>query len=187
MLLLLAETPDDTLLMARLAAGDSSALGPIHDRYRRRVAAFLLRVEPMLPHDQVDDLIQDVFLTLWETAPRYRDEGKLLAWIFGIATRRARGAARRIWIRRTLLRRHEEAVPHASPEPDMEDRLSANAEIEQALSSLGLKFREVLILHAVEGLSGPKIAAALGIAENTVWTRLHRARREMARALGRSS
>lgn len=175
---------DDAALMVRLAAGDPQALGPLHARYRRRVAAFLLRANTRLAADEVDDHVQDVFLTLWETAPRYQEQGRLLAWLFGIAVRRVRAAQRRTWLRSVLLREHGGSYPGmAAPGPELSDRVEAAARVQRALSSLSANFREVLLLHTVEGLSSTEIAFALGIAEKTVWTRLHRARKQMMVAL----
>lgn len=177
-------TADDAALMVRLAAGDASALGPLHQRYRRRLASFLLRSQPGLAADEVDDLVQDVFLTLWETAGRYQEQGRLLAWLFGIAVHRARSVRRRAWFRRTLLRERGARYPGlAAPRGTLEEQVEAASGVTRALSSLAEPFRDVLLLHSVEGLSSTEIALALGIAEKTVWTRLHRARKHMLAAL----
>ena len=88
----------DAALMARLASGEVDALGPLHARYSRQVIALIRRVEPGISAEIADDLAQEVFLTLLETAPRYREAGRLRAWIFGIAVRKARG-----WRRRAVL------------------------------------------------------------------------------------
>jgi RNA polymerase sigma-70 factor (ECF subfamily) len=169
----------DAALMERLATGDVDALGPLHARYSRQVTSLLLRVEPSITHEIADDLTQDVFLTLLETAHRYQEAGRLRAWLFGIAVRKARGWRRRVWFRRSLLAR--ERRPRATPAADA--RVEARLQTQWAMSQLTSGQREVLTLHVIEGLSGRDAAAALGIAEGAVWVRLHRARKALRAAL----
>ncbi len=57
-------------------------------------------------------------------------------------------------------------------------------QVEVALRALSDEQRLVILMHVVEGMGAPDIAAALGIRTKTVWTRLHRARVAMRQALG---
>ncbi|MBN1962750.1 MAG: sigma-70 family RNA polymerase sigma factor [Deltaproteobacteria bacterium] len=56
--------------------------------------------------------------------------------------------------------------------------------IAQALSSLKPQHREVIALYVGENLCGEEIAKILGVEVKTVWTRLHRAREALNKALG---
>ncbi|NTV27819.1 MAG: sigma-70 family RNA polymerase sigma factor, partial [Methanothrix sp.] len=58
--------------------------------------------------------------------------------------------------------------------------LGTRAELRQALAALPEPQRQVLLLHVLENLSGEEIAETLGISPNTVWTRLHRARKTLS-------
>ncbi|TNE91537.1 MAG: RNA polymerase sigma factor [Deltaproteobacteria bacterium] len=170
----------DAALMARLARGDSSALGPLFMRYGKLAGSLMLRVEPSLSREQADDLVQEVFLTLLDTAPRYRESQRLKAWICGIAVRKARGWRRKHWLRRGLLERF---TPERQVEALPSQRAEARQSIDHALRALPAGQREVLVLHVVEGLSGQEVAETLGLSENAVWVRLHRARKTLS-ALG---
>ena len=59
--------------------------------------------------------------------------------------------------------------------------------VQKALSRLSPKYRDVLILHAVEGFSGEEIAEILSIRPKTVWSRLHRARNQLQGFMNRQS
>ena len=184
----LAKAPDsresDADLMVRLAAGDVAALGPLHGRYARMVTSLLLRLDGGRDLAEAEDLTQEVFLTLMETAPRYQDEQRLKAWICGIAARTSQGRRRRSWRRRGLLAREGGAPGMALPTTGAEDeRLDARRKVGAALDLLPPSQREVMILHAVEGLTGEEIAEALGMKANAVWVSLSRARARLREEL----
>ena len=68
-----------------------------------------------------------------------------------------------------------------SPQPDQQ--AAARQALGVAIQALSPAFRDVVVLHQIEGLSASEVAAALNISTNTVWTRLHRARQQMRAAL----
>src|SRR5262245_7648295 len=94
---------DDTLL-ARMAAGDQDALRDLYTRYRPRLWRYLrarLGGAKGAAGDvtAVDDLLQEIFLAVWNAAPGYRPHGRAAAWIFQIAHHQL-GLARRALSRR---------------------------------------------------------------------------------------
>lgn len=175
----------DVGLMASLAEGDGAALAVLHQRYAKMICSLILRLDPQGSFEQAEDLTQDVFLTLYETAGRYREEGKLKSWLCGIAAKKVRSARRRSWFRGSTLGANQSMNPghSASYSAAADERLSARRDVAQALSSLSDSQREVLVLHSIEGFSGEEIGKALGIKTSAVWVRLHRARKTMAEAL----
>jgi len=175
----------DAALMQRLAAGDAGALAPLHQRHGRRVTSLLLRMGPEMTLEQAEDLTQEVFLTLMETAPRYVEQDRLRSWIGGIAVRKSRAWHRRRWLRRRLRleRSHELQRTVAPPPGSPVEQLELREEVDRALRSLPLGQREALVLHAVEGLSGDEIASILGVSTSAVWVRLHRARKTLREVL----
>jgi RNA polymerase sigma factor CnrH len=146
------------------------------------VKALIARVQPGICQADIDDLAQRTFLTLYETAGRYEDRGRLKSWLCGIAVRTVRGWRRRTWVRRQLHTLHGSLTAGVAIQPDVspDRRIDAQNAIEAALASLPPAQREVLILHTIEGLSGAEVAKILHIRVNTVWTRLHRARTSLA-------
>ena len=178
----------DAALMERLAGGNVDALGLLHQRYARMIRSLMLRLTPALTMEQAADLSQEVFLTLLETAPRYREQGQFRSWLCGIAVRKSRSWQRRNWFRRRRLNESGLAVVgHAAGrDGDESDRLEAQQRVVMALSSLSASQREVVVLSVIEELSADMIAKTLGIKTSTVWVRLHRARKAMRDAVNKA-
>jgi len=177
-----APSPDATLV-ARLRSGDVEALGVLYARYGADVRRLALRLDPNRDASSADDICQAVFLTFLDTIDRYQEQGTLRGWLMGITARHCRSATRRWWNR---LRIHNRAGTSsagvAMAGSSAEARLEARQTITAALRALPEPQREVLVLHHLEGLTVTEVAAALGISENAVSTRLYRARRAMEAA-----
>jgi RNA polymerase sigma-70 factor (ECF subfamily) len=79
----------DAEVVAAVAEGRIDALRQLHDRHAPWLAARLYR----RCSDQalVDETVQDTFVAVWKTAGRYRGEGDVAAWLWGIAIRRLIG------------------------------------------------------------------------------------------------
>lgn len=139
---------------------------------------------------EVDDLVQEVFLAAWRGRRRLRDADAMGPWLRSIAIRRCRSHVTRIARRRRLARmlplgRVAERVPITAPADD--GGAGVDPELARALADLSHDHREVLVLHHLEGLTAPQIAAALGLTANAVDARLHRARGALRRCLEPSS
>ena len=79
-----ATVQDDLALVAAVLRKDRKATAEFVVRYADEVYAYIrCRMAPRL--DQVDDLVQDVFLAAWESLGRFRGTGSLRAWVMGIA------------------------------------------------------------------------------------------------------
>jgi RNA polymerase sigma-70 factor, ECF subfamily len=172
----------DTDAMRRLARGEVNALGELYDRHHSAIRRFATRMSGS--SDDADDIVHATFINALKNAGSFEPGRSCRAWLLGIAAhllRRERTQGAR-WAR--LL------AAFRAPEPawtrDPEGALSAReglGRVERALLRLPEPKRVVLVMAEVEGLGGAEIAHALGIPLNTVWTRLHHARRELARAL----
>lgn len=132
----------------------------------------------------MDDHIQEVFLTAHRLGGYRPGPARPTSWLAAIAARVAS-------TRKRSLRRRREApssiVVGTAADPTQNPARSAEANesvarVMRALDSLALSYRTVFVLYELEGESGAEIAAALGIAENTVYSRLHRARRQFLTA-----
>lgn len=183
------DTQDDVSLAGRARNGDRVAFGELVRRHQDRVFRFLLRLTES--RDDAYDLSQEAFLRAWLALPEWRPEAKFATWLFGIA----RNAAIDLLRRRGVV---EPVAPSDLPErPDMSSepfaRLDASqrlALLERALGALSPEHREILLLREVEDLAYDEIAAALGVSEGTVKSRLARARaavlKEFRRVAGES-
>jgi RNA polymerase sigma-70 factor, ECF subfamily len=174
---------DDDELIARLAGDDESALRELFSRHAPWLAA---RLRAVLPAADVEDVLQETFLAAWRGAGGYRPQGAGGGWLWGIARRQAA-----LWLRRhgradALLTLTGSAL---SDMPSPDDPVTAaivRADLAAALETLGPAGgpeREVWQLLYVEDRPVAQVAQALGIAEGTVKSRGHRARRLLRAAL----
>jgi RNA polymerase sigma-70 factor, ECF subfamily len=129
-----------------------------------------------------DDLTSITFLELWRRRSVLVEEGKVPAWLFGIAHNVVRQ-------RRRSLRRYRRALdrlPVPTYEPDHADESVERAAAERQARDLLVQLRRlpkperaVVALMGWEGLSTAETAVVLGVPDATVRTRLHRARRRL--------
>lgn len=176
----------DGALFAAIAAGDLGPLGVLFDRHHEAVRQLLLRAAPN-PAD-VDDLVQETFLTAARAAASFdgRDSGK--PFLLGVAVQMLRRRRRSFGRLRTMLESFGKAPTSAPRTPEEatsqaqeDDRLHA------AIARLSEDKRLVLVMVEWNGMSGVEAAKVLGIPVGTVWRRLHEARAEIRRTLERGS
>ena len=168
-------TVGDGELVAAIAAGDNNALRLLYQRHAPWLSVRLRRrcADP----EVVADALQDTFVAAWRSAGQWRGDGEVGAWLWGIAARRLVSAVRR---RRVTLHLTEEDLAAAlGSVPSVEDQLLVSGEfgaLAGALERLSPQMRAVVQATIVDGLTTREAAGLLGIPENTVKTRLHRAR-----------
>ncbi len=122
-----------------------------------------------------EDLYQEICLAIWEALPRFRGQCSERTYVFRIAHNRALSRRWRRPTRATDLGAAEEVVdPRPGPHEAMRDA-QARVHLQSAIRGLSLAEKQVITL-SLEGLSHGEIAEILGIAENAVAVRLHRAR-----------
>ena len=136
--------------------------------------------------EEARDVAQEVFLQVYRQLGRFEGRSSLKTWIYRIAVNQCHNR-RRFWHRRR--RDREEGLEAAPAEaagagggssPYEEARLGERARrVQAALLQLSFEHRLVLVLREVEGLTCEEVAAALGVPEGTVKSRLSRAREAM--------
>ena len=151
-------------------------------RYQRPVFALLSRLLGAGPH--VEDLAQEAFLRAFRAFPTFDVDAraKPSTWILTIATRLALDARKA----RTLVTISIDAAhdaPAAATPATEHARGELRTSIARAAAALPDDQRAAFILAELHGFSMAEIAAALDVAENTVKTRLHRARAKLQRIL----
>jgi RNA polymerase sigma-70 factor (ECF subfamily) len=165
------------MLVMRCQMGDDAAYRELVDRYSPRLRYFLRK---RLPHgDRADDLLQEVWLDVFRQLPRLHDAGAFAAWIYQIA----RGKA-------ILDLRRNGRMPQSTD--DLESIVSADEpafspedaeRVHAGLDKLNDEHREVLLLRFLEDLSYDQIGRVIGCPVGTVRSRLHYAKRALARLL----
>lgn len=182
-------------MLARHIEGDPRAFGEIVERYAGCVYGYLTRAG--LPHPTADDLFQETFLRVHQSARRYDPDRPFRVWLITITNNLIRSYFRRVRVRRILVgwwRRPKGADPHAPlrplDPPDDAPRADRVVEardrtrwLERAMDELPDGPRRALLLTRVEGLSQEEAAAVLGVGVPTVKTWVRRGRLALAEAL----
>lgn len=178
-------------LVASCRTGDAEAftrLVRLHEGMVVNLAARLLG-----DVEEARDVAQEVFLHVYKRLASFEGRSSLRTWIYRIAVNQCHNR-RRFWRRRRRDRERplDEAIlaasgprtggPAASPYEETLRRERAR-QVQDALLTLGFEQRAVLVLRELEGLSCEEVAAALGVAEGTVKSRLSRARAAMRKSL----
>lgn len=138
--------------------------------------------------EDIDDVVQEVFLVIHAKLDTVRDPDALRSWIYGVVRRTVSTQRRQAKTRaaRVSILPDAEAVPSPGPTPAEASEHSADAVLlQRILATLSDAKREVFVLAELEELSAAEIAAALEIPLNTVYSRLRHARQDFEAALGR--
>jgi RNA polymerase sigma-70 factor (ECF subfamily) len=168
----------DEDLLASIGQGDAGALRTLYERHAPWLIVRLTRrcADPAV----VEEVVQDTFLAVWRGARRYRGQGEVAAWIWGIGIRRLIDRLRR---RRPV---SAFADTMGGVEPSAEDRVLLGIEhgdLAGALERLSPELRAVLQATVLDGLTTREAGHLLGIPSGTVKTRLMRARRALREEL----
>jgi RNA polymerase sigma factor (sigma-70 family) len=173
----------DAALVAALADGDMSALRELYERHGAWLHARLIRRcnDP----EVVVEVVQDTFVAVWKDARRFRHDGEVGAWLWGIAFRRMVSRLRK---RKdvVLLPGWEGPAARGQVLPSAEDEVLLGVEygdLAAGLRRLSPEFRAVVQAVVLDGLTTKEAGRLLGVRENTAKTRLHRAKAQLRTAL----
>jgi RNA polymerase sigma-70 factor (ECF subfamily) len=177
------EAASDERLLARCIAGDQAALRAFYQRHAREVMKTARRLG--LHPDEVEDVAQEVFAIAFRELSRVRPDAPK-AWLFRLTSNRVHDRHRRRRVREAFARlfgRETRGTETLTPEATLLQR-DAEERVRGILARMSQRKREVFVLFEIEEIPGAEIARQLGIPVDTVWTRLHHARRDFVR-LGR--
>jgi len=154
-------SPDLAATIRAVSDGDQDAFDRLYADYVRLVHAILLG---RVPRADVDDLVQDVFLTVFSRLRELRDPAAFGGWIGSIARNRATDFLRQ--------RRPQVELPAELPGGDA--IASESLAVLDAIRRLPEAYRDTLVLRLVEGMSGNEIAERTGLTPASVRVNLHR-------------
>ena len=165
----------DEELMAMLRRGNTAAFDLLFERYRKRIFTFLLR---MLGYDRqaAEDLLQEVFMKVFRNSSRYEPRARFSTWLYTVARNECLNHIKSSscnGLQRTFSLDETDDTP-AEPEQQLSSDL--NEALEQAVETLPETYKEVFLLHAVEGLTHEETGRILRMNPATVRTNYHRAR-----------
>ena len=181
--------PADAALAERAAAGDHAAFGELVRRHKEPLYRLLRRYtgDP----DDAYEAAQEAFIAAWSAIRRYDPERPFLAWLRVIAINKVRDRHRRNTFRRVLfgagrgledgaaLAEPDRALPADQQVMDRQDM----ATLDHAIARLPGPLKEALLLTAFDGCSQQEAGRILGVSTKAIETRVHRARKILARTL----
>lgn len=173
---------DDWDLIARCRAGNAAAFEPLVRRHEG--PAFAVAVSLLGDRDDAADAVQDAFVRAWAALGGLRPGSQFGPWF--------RTILRNLCLDRLRAPRRRDVSLDAVGGRSLADerwaqsaaeRHELSARVRAALARLAPEHREVLVLKEMEGLGYAEIAAALGIPEGTVASRLYHARAALKKIL----
>ncbi|MBI4372770.1 MAG: sigma-70 family RNA polymerase sigma factor [Candidatus Omnitrophica bacterium] len=178
--------PSDNELIEQAKGGDHHAFSVLYERYRTRILNYVGRF--LGERALAEEVTQNTFVAVFRNLHRYRPGKSAKPWIYQIASNLARNAHKtrkrapqHISIDEPV-REGEEGtlgdilkVKEATPSEALRAK-EFHEEVQRAIDELPEKYREVLLLHDVEGTSYEEIQKILGLPRATVAKRLSRAR-----------
>lgn len=180
---------DDAELMQRTASGDERAFEELIERYQMLVIGTIAKM--LGDASTAEDLAQQVFIRVWQAAPRYRATAKFTTWLMTITRNLVFNETRRRGRARLFPMEHEDGTPreihdlrsvepgHRLQEKELQDA------IEMAIASLPEQQRLALILRRYEDMAYEEIAAVLETTVPSVKSLLFRAREALRSKLAK--
>jgi RNA polymerase sigma-70 factor (ECF subfamily) len=163
-------------LVVRSQIGDEDAFEELLGNYSPRLRLYVAR---MLGHRQIqtDDLLQEIWVSVFRALPKLNDASSFRAWLFSIA----RARICREFRRRTLDFQPLAEAQLEAAAPDAGEVVDVEA-LHQHLGELSEEHREALALRFIEEMSYEEIAQVTGHSLGTVRSRIHYAKRALRRA-----
>jgi RNA polymerase sigma-70 factor (ECF subfamily) len=171
------DAPSDVDLMLGIQSGDGDALSQLYDRYNGIMKALILRI--IRNDTEADDLLQEVFMEIWNQAKNFSAEkGKPLGWMVTLTRRRAIDALRK---KQAYARAEERLQAEPEQQPLAWVQNTTEKEIEagdtrvlmaKVINSLPVAQQQVIELAFFQGMSQREIASHTNIPLGTVKTRL---------------
>jgi RNA polymerase sigma-70 factor (ECF subfamily) len=166
----------DMSLVERCRRGDLGAFEELYRTYAGKLYGLVLRMVGN-PAD-AEDLLQEIFLSAHRKLESFRGESALGTWLYRLATNQC------LDYLRSRATRTGQLTGALDDEPSLADagsralaeRTVAKMDLERALAQLPEGCRAAFVLHDVQGLEHREVADALGIAEGTSKSQVHKAR-----------
>ena len=164
-------------LLLRLAQGEMDALTPLYEQTKDALYVYALSL--LKNRMDAEDILHEVYLRVWHSAPRYCAEGRPMAWLYTIARNGCMSLLRQRSRQVELAEDDWLSVLSDERRADPDARLA----LRECLRQLGGEEQEILLLHAVSGLKHREIAALMSLPLSTVLSKYHRCVKRMRRLL----
>lgn len=179
-----APLPEDADLVTAVLGGDKSAYETLIRRHNQRL--FRAARAIVRDDDEAEDVVQQVWVAAYQGLAGFRGESALTTWLTRIVVNEALARRRRQKKGEQHLALIDEEARAVTDGRTPEEAAAAGELgrlLEAHIDRLPDIYREVLVLRDVEEMTTAETAACLGVSEETVRVRLHRARRDLQGSL----
>ena len=186
-----ASALSDPEIVRRIRAGETALFEILMRRHNQRVYRAARAV--VKDEAEVEDVMQQAYINAFTHLHQFEDRSQFSTWLIRIALHEAFGRRRKMRRSESMTDTQSNADDRgelmdtiASPQPDPERQAYArelHRVLEAAVDTLPDTYRTVFMLREIEGLSTSETGEGLGLAEEAVKTRLHRARAMIRRAV----
>lgn len=173
----------DEKLMQEIKAGNMFAFDVLYKKYNKRLYKFGYSI--LKSQEETENLIQDVYLTLWETRDKVEKDSSIKYYLFSIAYNSAITIIRKK-ARKSEFIKYLKSLPEINEEP-VNMQLEYNEltnKLNEIINELPQRQKDVYLLHRAKGLKYNEIAGRLNISVNTVENHMSRALRTIRARLG---
>lgn len=172
----------DSKLLYRLKEGDRDAFNSVYWRYSSKVYNTVLYL--LNDSDLAEDVVQELFLTIWEKRENIQPELNFEAYISTIARNLAYKYVEEALHKNFPVEEFKDAKLISSSEEDTIEADSLREYIFSVISSFPEMRRKVFIMSRFENLSHTEIAEKLALSERTVESHIYQALKELRKVLG---
>ena len=171
------QPPDDALIL-RIAQGDTAALEVLYRQTSSSIYGFALSIlrDPVA----AEDVMQDTFVSVMQSAPGYQPSGKPMAWLLTIARNLALMRLRKAESKNLSF----DELFHVEDTHDAYQTTENHMVLEKVLHTLTDGERQIVMLHALSGLKHREFADLLGIPQATAISRYNRALAKLRNSMG---
>jgi len=173
-------------LLNRLKNGDIQAFDQIYELYSHKLFSFVFKI--LKNEAEVDDIVQEVFVKIWESRDKVEDYKLLNSYIFTIAYNNSIDLIRK----RISSNKYLEHLKYSASinfTPTIISQIEYNElsnQVEKLITNLPDRQKQVYLLHREKGLTYPEIAEKLGISKNTVENHMAKALKYLRQNLDNS-
>ena len=170
---------DDYSIIRQFVDGDKSVFQILVKKHKEKVRNIIYIT--MNNSSLVDDIAQDVFITVYKNLKHFRFESQFTTWLYRITVNRCKDYLRNMNVRKIFFPIEEGSEVSEYPTPIEDNDVSKI--VMDAISKLPVKLRMPLILKDIEGFSYQEISETLKCEMGTVKSRIFRGREKLKEIL----
>lgn len=172
----------ERLLIEKASKGDHNAFSKLFYEYKDMVYRVVYRL--LGNSEETHDAVQQTFIELYKSLPGYAGKSKFTTWLYRIAVNVSIQYFRKRRTRDKDQFLDPELMADSASDNDLPmERKELRKQIEEALASIHIRKRTVVVLHDIENRTMEEISEIIGVPVGTIKSRLFYGREELKKKL----